>query len=106
MLEARNVPSLLQALSAAMQNIPVVVALQQSADPHLQLPSLLAEVPSVILHAGYLLHTLSAATQCTPVVLDPVQAVLPQMQGVWSAVLGAEPSMILQAGAVRAHMQV
>ena len=32
-----------------MQNVPVVVALSQSADPHLQLPPSLAEVPSVIL---------------------------------------------------------
>ena len=35
-----------------------------------------------------------------------MQAVVPQMQGVLSAVLGAEPSVILQAGAVRVHMQV
>ena len=58
-LEARNVPSLLQVLSAAMQNIPVVVALSQSADPHLQLPSLFAEVPSVILQTPNLRHLFS-----------------------------------------------
>ena len=83
----------------------MVLALSQSADPHLQLPPSFSEVPSIILHAGYLLHTLSAATQCIPVVPDPVQAVVPQMQGVLSAVLGAEPSVILQAGAVRVQMQ-
>ena len=49
--EARKVPSLLHLLSAAMQNIPVVVALSQSADPHLQLPPSFAEVPSAKLHS-------------------------------------------------------
>ena len=44
-----NWPSLLHVLSAAMQNIPVELALSQSADPHAQLVSSLAEVPSVIL---------------------------------------------------------
>ena len=47
--EARNESSLLHVLSAAMQNIPVELALSQSADPHAQLASSFAEVPSVIL---------------------------------------------------------
>ena len=91
-----------------MQNIPVVVALSQSADPHLQLPPLLAEVPSVILQDVIgREQVLDAAVQTIPVPCPLrllVQAVVPQMQGVLSAVLGAEPSVILQAGAVRVHM--
>ena len=39
------------------------LALSQSADPHAQLASSFAEVPSVILQAAYLLQVLSAATQ-------------------------------------------
>ena len=35
-----------------------------------------------------------------------VHAVLPQMQDMLSALLGAEPSVIWQAGAVRVQMQV
>ena len=101
MPEARNVPSLLQALSAAMQNIPVVVALSQSADPHLQLPPSLVEVPSAILQdATGREQVLDVAVQTIPVpcpLLLLVQAVVPQTQGVLSAVLGAEPSVILQA---------
>ena len=108
---ARNVPSLLQVLSAAMQNIPVVVALSQSADPHLQLPPSFAEVPSVVLQDANTgrEQVLDAAVQTIPVPCPLpllVQAVVPQMQGVLSAVLGAEPSVILQAGVVRVHMQV
>ena len=93
-----------------MQNIPVVVALSQSADPHLQLPPSFAEMPSVILQDVIgREQVLDAAVQIIPVPCPLpllVQAVLPQMQGVLSAVLGAEPSVILQAGAVRVHMQV
>ena len=89
----------------------MVVALSQSTDPHLQLPSLFAEVPSVMLQDVIIgrEQVLDAAVQTIPVPCPLpllVQAVLPQMQGVLSAVLGAEPSVILQAGAVRVHMQV
>ena len=59
MPEAVKEPSLLHVLSAAMQNIPVVVALSQSADPHLQLPPSFAEVPSVFLQTPYLRHLFS-----------------------------------------------
>ena len=100
MPEAVKEPSLLHVLSAAMQNIPVVAALSQSADPHLQLPPSLAEVPSVILQeATGREQVLDAAVQTIPVPCPLpllVQAVIPQMQGVLSAVLGAEPSVILQ----------
>ena len=88
----------------------MVIALSQSTDPHLQLPSLFAEVPSVILQdATGSEQVLDAAVQTIPVPCPLpllVQAVVPQMQGVLSAVLGAEPSVILQAGAVRVHMQL
>ena len=57
--EARNEPSLLHVLSAAMQNIPVELALSQSADPHRQLASSFAEVPSVILQTPNLRHLFS-----------------------------------------------
>ena len=57
--EARNEPSLLHVLSAAMQNIPVELALSQSADPHAQLASSFAEVPSVILQTPNLRHLFS-----------------------------------------------
>ena len=59
MPEARNVLSLLHVLSGAMQNIPVVVALSQSADPHLQLPPSFAEVPSENLQTPNLRHLFS-----------------------------------------------
>ena len=39
-----------------------------------------------------------------PVVSAPVHALFPQMQG--AALLGADPSVFVQAGAVRVHMQV
>ena len=63
-----NWPSLLHVLSAAMQNIPVELALSQSADPHAQLASSFAEVPSVILQdkAG-LEQVLDAAVHTKPV---------------------------------------
>ena len=53
--------TLLQKLTAAVQYIPVVPALSQTADPQRQLASSFAEVPSVILHAAYLLHVFSFA---------------------------------------------
>ena len=39
-----------------------------------------------------------------PVVSSPVHATFPQMQG--AALLGADPSVFVQAGAVRVHMHV
>ena len=109
--EARNEPSLLHVLSAAMQNIPVELALSQSADPHAQLPSSFAAVPSVILQDEVgLEQVLDAAVHTKPVPFPSpllVHAVLPQMQGeLSSALLGADPSVILQAGAVRVQMHV
>ena len=98
-----------QVLVSAVQTMPVPSPsplLSQSADPHRQpVASSFAEVPSVIPHAAYLLHVLSAATQNIPVVPDPVHAVVPQMQGALS-LLGADPSVVLQAGAVRVQMHV
>ena len=58
--EARNKPSLLQVLSEAMQNIPVVLALSQSPDPHRQLPSF-ADVPSATLQTPNLRHLFSSS---------------------------------------------
>ena len=58
--EARNKPSLLQVLSAAMQNIPVVLALSQSPDPHRQLASF-ADVPSATLQTPNLRHLFSSS---------------------------------------------
>ena len=89
----------------------MVLALSQSADPHMQLPPSLAEVPSVILQDARCgrEQVLDVVLQTMPVPVPLpllVQAVLPQMQGVLSAVLGAEPSVILQNGAVIVHMQV
>ena len=90
----------------------MVLALSQSADPHMQLPPSLAEVPSVILQDARCgrEQVLDVALQTMPVPLPLpllVQAVLPQMQGVlFSAELGADPFVILQAGAMRVHMQV
>ena len=134
-----------------MQNMPVVLAVSQSADPQRQLPSF-AEVPSAMPHdatggreqvldaaaqtrpvpvprpllvqsllphaqsdglaaepsaieqtaGGLLLQVLVAETQYMPVVSLPVHATFPQMQG--AALLGADPSVFVQAGAVRVHM--
>ena len=39
-----------------------------------------------------------------PVVSAPVHGLFPQMQG--AALLGADPSVFVQAGAVRVHMHV
>ena len=87
MPDARNVPSLLHLLSAAMQNIPVVLALSQSAEPHLQLPSSFAEVPSVILQGSTSgrEQVLDVTSQTIPVPFPLpllVQAVLPHIQAV------------------------
>ena len=93
-----------------MQNMPVVLAVSQSADPQRQLPSF-ADVPSAMLHdAGGREQVLDAAAQTKPVPFPPpllVHALLPQMQGALSSsLLGADPSVILQAGAVRVQMHV
>ena len=95
-----------------MQNIPVELALSQSTDPQRQpaLPSF-ADVPSVILQdAAGREQVLDAAVQTMPVPFPLpllVQAVLPHMHGILisSRLLGAEPSVILQAGAVMVHRQ-
>ena len=49
-------------------------------------------------------HLLYAAKQNIPVVSAPVHTLFPQMQG--AALLGADPSVFVQAGAVRVHMHV
>ena len=90
-------------LSAAMQNIPVVLAVSQSSLPQAQAEGLAAE-PSVVAQIGILLHVSVAETQYMPVVSAPVHAALPHMQG--AALLGADPSVFVQAGAVRVHMHV
>ena len=87
-----------------MQNIPVVLAVSQSADPQRQLPSL-ADVPSVMLHdAGGREQVLDAAVQTRPVPCPSpfilVHALFPQMQGAAAALLGADPSVFVQAEAV------
>ena len=84
-----------------MQNIPVVLAVSQSADPQRQLPSF-ADVPSVVAHAaGGREQVLAAAVQTRPVPrLSPllVHALFPHMQG--AALLEADPSVVLQAEVV------
>ena len=78
-----------------MQNIPVVLAVSQSADPQRQLPSF-ADVPSVVAHAaGGREQVLDAAVQTRPVPCPSpllVHALFPQMQG--------DSSMFVQAEAV------
>ena len=92
-----------------MQNIPVVLAVSQSADPQRQLPSL-ADVPSAMLQDATVgrEQVLDAAVQTMPVPCPSpfilVHAAFPQMQG--AALLGADPSVFVQAGAVRVHMHV
>ena len=89
-----------------MQNIPVVLALSQSTLPHAQADGLAAE-PSVVAQVALfanLRHLFWDWSQCMPVVSDPVHALFPQMQG--AALLGADPSVFVQAGAVRVHMHV
>ena len=84
-----------------MQNIPVVPAVSQSADPQRQLPSF-ADVPSAMLQDGVgREQVLDAAVQTMPMPRPSpllVHTTLPQMQGV--ALLSADPSMFVQAEAV------
>ena len=89
--------------------MPVVPAVSQSTLPHAQADGLAAE-PSVVAHAAGREQVLNAAVQTRP---EPcptpllVHALFPQMQGALSsALLGADPSVILQAGAVRVQMHV
>ena len=90
-----------------MQNMPVVLAVSQSADPQRQLSSF-ADLPSVMLHgAGGREHVLDTVVQTRPVPCPSpllVHALFPQMQG--AALLGADPSVFVQAGAVMVHMHV
>ena len=84
-----------------MQNMPVVLALSQSADPQRQLPSF-ADVPSAMLQDGVgREQVLDAAVQTMPVPCPSpllVHAAFPQMQG--AAPLRADPSVVWQAEAV------
>ena len=86
-------------LVAAVQMRPVVSA-SQSLSPHTQSDGLGAE-PSVVAHAAGREQVLAAAVQTRPVPCPSpllVHAAFPQMQGV--TLLGAEPSVVLQAEAV------
>ena len=82
-------------------------AVSQSADPQRQLPSFV-DLPSAMLHdAGGREHVLDAAVQTRPVPCPSpllVHSAFPQMQG--AALLGADPSVFVQAGAVTVHMHV
>ena len=49
-------------------------------------------------------HPAAWKWQYMPVFSAPVHALFPQMQG--AALLGADPSVFVQAGAVRVHMHV
>ena len=85
-----------------MQNIPVVPVVSQSADPQRQLPSL-ADVPSAMLQDATVgrEQVLDAAVQTRPVPCPSpllVHAAYPQTQG--AALLGADPSVFVQAEAV------
>ena len=85
--------------------MPVVPAVSQSTLPHAQADGLAAEPSDIEQTAGgLLLQVLVAETQYMPVVSLPVHAAFPQMQG--AALLGADPSVFVQAGAVRVHMHV
>ena len=97
-----------QVLDAAAQTRPVPVPrplLVQSLLPHAQSDGLAAE-PSAIEQTagGLLLHLFRDRSQYMPVVSLPVHAAFPQMQG--AALLEADPSVFVQAGAVRVHMHV
>ena len=86
--------------------MPVVPAASQSTLPHAQADGLAAE-PSVVAHAAGREQVLDAAVQTMPVPCPSpllVHAAFPQMQG--AALLGADPSVFVQAGAVRVHMHV
>ena len=87
---------------AAVQMRPFDSA-PQSMAPHAQTEGL-AEDPSVMAQGGNWLHLFWDRSQRMPVVFAPVHAALPQMQG--AALLGADPSVFVQAGAVRVHMHV
>ena len=82
-------------------------AVSQSTLPHAQADGLGAE-PSVAAHATGREQMLDAAMQIMPVPCPSpfilVHAAFPQMQG--AALLGADPSVFVQAGAVRVHMHV
>ena len=85
--------------------MPVVPAVSQSTLPHAQADGLAAEPSDIEQTAGgLLLQVLVAETQYMPVVSLPVHAAFPQMQG--AALLEADPSVFVQAGAVRVHMHV
>ena len=84
----------------------MVLALSQSAEPHPQLPSLFAEVPSIILQGSTSgrEQVLDVTSQTIPVPFPLpllVQAVLPHIQAVlFSAWLAADLFVILHAEAV------
>ena len=82
--------------------MPVVPVVSQSTLPHAQADGLGAE-PSVVAHAAGREQVLDAdaAVQTMPVPCPSpllVHALFPQMQG--AALLGADPSVFVQAGAV------
>ena len=86
--------------------MPVVLVVSQSSLPHAQADGLAAE-PSVVAHAAGREQVLDAAVQTMPVPCPStllVHALFPQMQG--AALLGADPSVFVQAGAVMVHMHV
>ena len=85
-----------------MQNIPVVLAVSQSADPQRQLPSF-ADVPSAMLQDATVgrEQVLAAAVQTRPVPCPSpllVHALFPQMHG--AALLRADPCVFVQTEAV------
>ena len=68
---------------------------------------LLGAEPSVVAHAAGREQVLDAAVHTMPVPCPSpllVHAAFPQMQR--AALLGADPSVFVQAGAVRVHMHV
>ena len=80
--------------------MPVVPAVSQSTVPHAHADGLGAE-PSVVAQAAGREQVLAAAVQTMPVPCPSpllVHAAFPQMQG--AALLGADPSVILQAESV------
>ena len=83
------------------QYMPVVPVVSQSTLPHAQSDGLGAE-PSVVAHAAGREQVLAAAVQTRPVPCPSpfilVHAAFPQMQG--AALLGADPSVFVQAEAV------
>ena len=83
--------------------MPVVPAVAQSSLPHAQSDGLAAE-PSVVAQVGILRHLFWDRSQYMPVVSLPVHALFPQMQG--ATLLGVDPFVFVQAGAVRVHMHV